>query len=604
MRSFSWCVPVLALALATTAVAAEKDSKKGKAPIDVAHESAWAHIELEGTYHEGAQLPGLFGEMSESLATAVGRIEKAADDATVSGVILRINGPHIAWGKMAAFREAIQRVQAKGKKVYAWLDSGSNMDYLLAAACDEVVMPESATLMLVGLRAEVTFYKTLLDWLGVKAEMLRVGEFKSAGEPYTRTEMSPEFRKEMEEILDDYYRQMLEVLTKSRKLTDDEAKGAIDAGPHTAAQAKTLKLIDRIAYEDELESALEKQVEGKKLRVLKKYGKKKIDTDFSGFGGMMKFMEMIMGVEPPQKKSITPKIAVIYATGPIMSGKSSTDLFSSESTIGSDTMIKAIRDARNNDQVKAIVLRINSPGGSALASDLIWRELELVKKPFVVSMGDVAASGGYYIAQGADKIFAEPGTLTGSIGVVGGKLSLAGLYKKIGITTSVISRGKNSGIFSSNEFTDSERETMQKLLNDIYDQFTSKAAAGRKMEKEKLEKLARGRVYTGAMAKKLGLVDELGSLDDAVAAAQKLAGLNEGEKIERLNLPKPVSPLEQFIGPLDPNAEARAREAATLGQALRGLSPELDENLRELSVLSRLAREPALLVLPFRMTVR
>jgi protease-4 len=284
-----------------------------------------------------------------------------------------------------------------------------------------------------------------------------------------------------------------------------------------------------------------------------------------------------------------------------MPGSSGTDLFSGESTMGSDTMVKAIRQAAEDKTVKAIVMRVDSPGGSALASDLIWREVEQAKnkfkKPVVVSMGDVAGSGGYYIAMGADKIFAEPGTITGSIGVVGGKLALQGLWEKIGITTTVISRGKNSGALSSTTpFTDSERDAMQKLLNEIYDQFTAKAAQGRKMEQPQLEKLARGRIYSGNRAKEIGLIDEIGTLDDAIAAAKKLAGLNPEDKLEKLNLPKPTSPFEQLFGPLD--ASAKLNADSQFVQTLREAFPDLATRVQ------RLAREPGLTLMPFRITIR
>jgi protease-4 len=505
---------------------------------------------------------------------------------------------------MRAFRQAIARVQAKGKKVHAYLDGADNMDFLLATACDEVVMPEPGVVMTVGVRAEVTFYKKLFDMLGVKAEMLRVGEFKSAAEPYSRTEMSPEFRKEMEEILDDFYQQIISTIAKSRKLTAEKVTAAIDAGPLTARQAKELGLIDRIAYDDEIETALARQYEGKTLKVTRNYGKKKLDTDFSGFAGMIKMMELLMGVEQPKRKNSNPKIAVIYAQGMITTGKSQSDFWSGDTAMGSDTMIKAIREANKDASVKAIVLRVDSPGGSALASDLMWHQLELVQKPFIVSMGDVAGSGGYYIAMGADRIFADPGTITGSIGVVGGKFALEGLFGKVGITTDVISRGKNSGVLSSTSgFTDSERAAMQRLLNDIYDQFTTKAAQGRKMDKDKLEKLARGRVYTGNAALKLGLVDELGSLEDAIAFAQQKAGLKPEDKVERLTLPKPVSPLESLLGPLDPNADAQLADPA-VRRVLHSLSPELERNFQTLHLLQSMSRERVMTVMPFRLLVK
>ncbi len=593
-RLFSVC---LLLCSASTAFCADdKDAAAGSA--------TYAEIEIKGAYHEGAQLPGLFGEMSETLDAGILRIEKAATDEKIDGVILRINSPTIGWAKMNAFRKAIGRVQAKGKKVHAWLEGASNIDYLLASACDEIVMPEPGVLMMVGLRAEVTFYKNLFDMIGVKADILRVGAFKSAAEPYSRTGMSDEFRKEMEEILDDRYKLLVDTIAASRKMPAEKVTAAIDDGPLTSARAKALGLIDSVGYEDDLEASLSKAAAGKTFKVVKKYGKKKADTDFSGLNGMIKMMEMLTGVEKPKSKSSKPKLAIIYATGAITSGKSQSDFFSSESTMGSETMIKAIREANKDATVKAIVLRVDSPGGSALASDLMWHELELVKKPFVVSMGDVAASGGYYIAMGADRIFADPGTITGSIGVVGGKLALGGAFEKIGITTSIISRGKNSGVLSGTTgFTDSERDAMQRLMNDIYDQFTSKAAQGRKMPKDKLEKLAGGRVYAGTAALKNTLVDELGSLEDAIAYAKKQAGIAPDEKLDNLILPKATSPLESLFGSLDPNADARMAESS-IRKLLRSISPELEQNLEMLRMMEMFSRERALLVMPFRLIIK
>jgi protease-4 len=580
--------------------AEEKEKDKDSPPAT----ATFAEIEIKGAYPEGAVLPGLFGELTENLEAAVGRLDKAAADDKIDGVILKIHSPTIGWAKMNTFRKAIARVQAKGKKVHAWMADGSNMDYVLASACDDVSMPQPGTLMLVGLRAEITFYKKLFDKVGVKADMLRVGEFKSAAETYTRTEMSPEFRLEMEEIIDDRYKQLVETIGVSRKMAGDKVKAAIDEGPLTAEQAKKLGLVDRLAYEDELEGELTRQAEGKTFKLVKKYGKKKADTDFSGLAGMMKMMEMLMGVEQPKRKSTNPKLAIIHASGMIMTGKSQSDFLSGESVMGSDTMIKAIREANRDNTVKAIVLRVDSPGGSALASDLIWHELELVNKPFVVSMGDVAGSGGYYIAMGADRIFADPGTITGSIGVVGGKFALNGLYNKIGITTDVISRGKNSGVLNvTNGFNDSERDSMQRLLNDVYDQFTTKAAKGRKMDHAQLEKLARGRVYTGSAALKIGLVDELGTLDDAIAYAKKQLGLAPDAKMEQLILPKATSPLESLFGPLDPNADARAARVA-VRELLHEISPELDQHLHVLKLMHILSHEKSLAVMPFRMIVK
>lgn len=566
--------------------------------------AAWGHIEIKGAYPEATALPGLFGELSESLSDCLARFDKAATDDTLQGLILRIESPQIGWAKLNEIRNAIAKVRKAGKKVYAYVDDASTMDYLIAVACDEVVMPEPGVLMFLGLRAEVSFYKNLFDKLDLKAEMLRVGEYKSAAEPYSRTEMSKEFREEMEAVLDSYFSQMKQIVAEARKLTVDKVAEAIDAGPFTSAKAKELGLIDRLAYPDELEN-LVKGGPDSKVKITKKYGKKKLDTDFSGFTGMVKMMDLLMGIEQPKRKSTAAKLAVINAVGPIMTGASSSDPFTGEGTIGSETLSKAIRQANEDATVKAIVMRVDSPGGSALASDLIWRELELVQKPFVISMGDVAASGGYYIAMNADKIFAEPGTITGSIGVVGGKLATQGLFDKIGINTSIITRGKNAGVMSiTTPFSETERAAMQQMMNDIYKQFTTKAATGRKMEYEKLEKLARGRIYTGLQARELGLIDEVGTLGDAIAEAKKLAGLKPDEKLEKLELPKPTSPFESLFGPLDTSARLQAAQTQGLYKALGEISPELQQHLSALGAFTRLAKEPRLTVMPFQIKVK
>ncbi len=567
----------------------------------------YAHIVLKGSYPEGAQPAGLFGEVIESLQTARDRLQKAASDDEIRGVVLEIRSPTLGWGKLYEMRQAIHGVRCSGKKVYAYCESADTRDYLLATACDEIIMPESGMVMLLGLRAEVSFYKNLFDKLDVKAEMLRVGEFKSAAEPYTRTEMSEPFRRQMEEMLDDYYRQLTELVAKGRKLEVAAVEQAIDNGPYSASDAKERGLIDHVAYDDELEKLLAKGQPAGEVKITKNYGKKKREEiDFNSPFAMFKLMNILMGVDQKKSGSSKPKIAIIHAQGMIFTGKSTSSLFAGD-VMGSDTIVKAIRKAGDDKTVKAIVLRVDSPGGSALASDLMWRALQQVDKPVVVSMGNVAASGGYYISMGADRIFAEPGTLTGSIGVVGGKLALKGLFEKVGITTTVISRGKNSGILSPHEgFTESERKAMQKMLDDIYGQFTKKAASGRKMEHDALEKLARGRVYTGAMAKEIGLVDELGTLEDAVQHAQKLAGLDADDKPERMILPPAPNPFESLFGPTDVGATGAEQQAGKnlLSEALRSISPEAARHLQAIDLINVLAREPRLVVMPFQLRVR
>jgi protease-4 len=283
----------------------------------------------------------------------------------------------------------------------------------------------------------------------------------------------------------------------------------------------------------------------------------------------------------------------VYAVGAIVPGQSGDGLMGG--TVGSATLVKALRKAADDDQVKAIVLRVDSPGGSATASDMIWREVVRIDKPVVASMGNVAASGGYYISMGAEKIYAEPGTLTGSIGVIGGKLVLQGLYDKIGLSTETISRGVNSGVLSSTEpFSASERQAWEQLMQTTYRQFVDKAARGRKMDVEQLEALAQGRVFSGRMAAANGLVDALGTLHDAVAEAKRRAGLEEDEPVELLMLPEPKSVFEQLFG-------SPAVLAPTPG--LRAV-PELSPLLQQADLYRRLFREPALLLMPYQVDLR
>jgi protease IV len=322
-----------------------------------------------------------------------------------------------------------------------------------------------------------------------------------------------------------------------------------------------------------------------------------VDTDFSGPMGFIKLLQAMMGADTSSGDRSGKKIAIVYAIGPIMSGESQSGLFAQ--SMGSTTIVDALRKANDDKQVAAIVLRIDSPGGSAIASDLIWNQIENLDKPIVASMGDVAASGGYYIAMGADKIFATPATVTGSIGVVGGKMAIRGLYDKLGITTETIERGKNSGLFSSSgKWSESQREVIRAMMEDIYGQFTSKAAAGREMPVEELRKLAGGRIYTGRQAKENGLIDELGTLEDAIEEAKKLAGLEGDDDIKIKVLPEPTNFFETLFGDMDAEKEVR------LGQGLEAIAPELLELSRRAYRIRAVFDQPAAFVMPFELEIR
>jgi protease-4 len=582
---------------------AEKSAKKDKR-----EKVRLALLVLKDELAESSGQTGLFGETTLDLREVVARLERAAKDSDIQGVVLDLRNPGIGRGKIEELRGAIGRYRATGKKIYAQLESGMPSDYLVACACDEIVMPETGILLLPGIHAEATFYKGLLGKLGIQADFIHMGAYKGAAEPLTRERFSEPVRENMNALVDSLYDEMVTTIVKDRPLSIAEAKAAIDTGLLTATRAKELGLIDRIAYPDMLRKELAESYEAEPLVYVKNYGQKKVDTDFSGPMGFVKLMQVMMGGGSSSRQARGKKIAVVYAIGPIMTGKSESDPFGGQ-VMGSTTIVEALREANEDKQVVAIVLRIDSPGGSALASDLIWHETQVIDKPIVASMGDVAGSGGYYIAMGADKIVAAPGTVTGSIGVVGGKLAYRGLYDKLGISTETIERGRNSGLFgSSAQFTESQRAVVTEMMEDIYRQFTTKAAEGRKMPVEKLRELAGGRVYTGRQALENGLVDQLGTLQDAIGEAKQLAGIDKDVDVKIEVLPEPTNFLESLLGDLD--AEEEVRLGAFIGSTGSGwaelgrLSPELVELARRAYRLRAAFDQPAALVMPFELEIK
>ena len=397
-------------------------------------------------------------------------------------------------------------------------------------------------------------------------------------------------------MIDSLYEQIIDTITDNRPMKRKAVLEAVDQGLLTATAAAEIQMIDKVAYSDELKQQLKDAYNAESLVYVKNYGKKKIDTDFSGPTGMFKLLRLLSGAGEGRTAS-GKKVAVVYAVGPIMSGKSSSDIFG-VSTLGSDTIVAALRQANDDEDVVAIVLRIDSPGGSAVASDMMWRQIEALDKPIVASMGDVAASGGYYIAMGCDKIYAEPGTVTGSIGVVGGKIAIGRVMQRMGVDTNVIARGKNSGLFSTNgKFTGSERKVFLAMMEETYEQFTGKAAAGRGMNLDRLKELAGGKVYTGLDAKENGLIDEIGTLHDAIQEAKKLAQLDEDEKVRIQTLPEPVDFFESLFG----DTEAEKEVALSLG--LEQVSPALADVARKAKLMQQLFAEPVVLTMPFDLKI-
>ncbi len=441
-------------------------------------------------------------------------ILKAKTDDNIKGIYLPLTGIAGGFASIEEVRNALIDFKKTGKFVYAYGELYTEGAYYLASVADKIYLNPRGMMEFNGLSAEYSFYKGALEKLEMKAEIFRVGTYKSAVEPFMLDKMSEANKEQTLSFLNSIYDFMLANIAKSRGLSFEEVKRlSAEFVVRTPKDALTHKLITDLAYYDEVEASIKKKIGIKAEDKIKFVSYSKYDK------------------VPKIKKDsyVESKIAVIVGEGEILSGKST------DETIGSETIAEEIRKARKDKNVKAIVLRINSPGGSALASDVMWREVLEAKKvkPVIASMGDVAASGGYYMAMGCNKIVAQPNTITGSIGIFGVLFNATNFYKnKLGITADRVSTGKMADIRSAllmRDLTDEEKEMIQGYINEGYEDFTMKAAQGRNMSHEDLKKVASGRVWTGTQAKENGLVDMLGSIDDAILLAAKEAKIKQGE---------------------------------------------------------------------------
>ena len=509
----------------------------------------YVEFTLNGTYADTKTVSTFGTSSTKTLRGLFKKLDMLKTDDEIAGVIFKIEGVNLGWAVLQEIRNRLSEFREAEKETIGYLESGGNAEYLLAAAMDRVVLMPTGSLNLTGLRAEVIFYKGLLDKLDIEADMLAMGKYKSGVEPYMRDGMSDAFRESMTALLDDLYAQLLNHIAESRDgISTEMASDLINRGPFTAEEAKQEKLVDALQYYDALVTTLKATSEDEEVQVVKpSFERKRTVPNMNSFAGLMQLFSIL---NPPQRARAAGEhqIALIYASGPILPDIDSP--FISMSAITPKALKKAFEKARTDDAVRAVVLRIDSPGGSALASDLIWREVMLTQgeKPVVVSMGNVAASGGYYIAMAAGTIVAHPSTLTGSIGVFGGKLNLKGLYNKAGLTKEIIAHGQNATLYSDyGGFTPTERERVEKMMKTVYKDFVSKAASGRSKTFDEIDEIAQGRVWTGKQAQELGLVDALGGLDDALSIAKEQAGFAEDDKVNLIVLPKQRPLFEQLI---------------------------------------------------------
>src|SRR5437868_2300591 len=487
-------------------------------------------------------------KQQQSFSGLLTQLRKAKVDNRIAAVLLDIDFPGIGWGKAYELREAIADFRASGKPAYAYIDMGTNREYYIATAADKIYLPPSGDIYINGFAAEAMFYKGSLDKLGIETDVIQIGpKYKNAPDQYTKKEMGEGQKEVINAILDEYFDRFTKAIAESRKKSQDDVKTLIDQAPFNATQAKSLGLIDVAFYREQVDDDLKAKLGYKaddKLRTIRGSEYRDIPSDSLGLNK-------------------GEKVAVIYASGAINVGKSTGGPLSGE-MVGSDTIVDAVNDAAKDKSVKAIVLRVDSPGGSALASDLIWHAIEnaKAKKPVVVSMSDVAASGGYYIACNANKIVAEPSTITGSIGIFMGKPVLKGLYNWLGVTNQYTTRGKNSGIFKETEhWTPEERAKMEAQISSIYyDSFVPKVAKGRNKTNEDVNSIGQGHVWTGTQGKERGLVDEFGGLEKAIDVAKQLANLPADKDVKRVAFPAPKPFFETLFGH-NPSAETKEQMA-------------------------------------------
>jgi protease-4 len=529
----------------------------------------------------------LFGNTDQSLSNLILQFKKAKADDRIKVIILDITMSGAGWGKSEEIRDAIADFRSSGKPVYAYMEYATDREYYLASACDKIYLAPPGELFINGLAADVMFFRGSLDKLGIYPDMVQIGKYKTAVETFTRKDMSDANREFMNALLDDLFGRYVDTVAKARGKSSDEMRTIIDDAPYSAAKAKEMGLIDGVGYRDEIEKELKTKLgykESDELRVVK-------GSTYSGIEPES------LGLDKGEK------IAVIYATGDIGSGKSENSPGGNQS-IGSDTLSKAVKDAGDDKSIKAIVIRVDSPGGSGLASDIIWHAVEVAKakKPVVVSMSDVAASGGYYIATGAHKIIAEPSTITGSIGVFAGKPVVKGFYDWLGISNEYILRGKQAGMFRESEkFTPEERTKFEELIKKTYyEDFVPKVAKGRNKTPEYIDSIAQGRVWTGAQGRERGLVDEFGGLDRAVEVAKELAKIPKDKGVHRVVLPYPRTFLQELLSQGDETRiQAKQQQAA-----LAALPDDARRAVRYMALLDRMQKGESSLLMPFDLEIK
>jgi protease-4 len=489
-------------------------------------------LRLEGTIGEkaGADMPFAFlgGAAPPTVVDVWKALKKAAIDPKIKAVVLMPRGLGVGWAKLEEIRAGLVEYKASGKPLFVYLRAPRTPEYYLATAADRIHMVPEDLLDMKGLRAEITYFKGAMDKLGVRLEAEHAGKYKDALDTFTRTGMTAESREALDLLLDGLWNHLSETIAKARKKDPAAVKRLLDEGPFLADQAKAAGLVDELLFEDQFFERVKEAAGGELKRVgLAEYGRSSVD----GFEGRN-------------------RIAMIVGDGAIVRGGSAPNPLEEEGQMTVAQMRKLFRDVGEDKNIKGVILRVDSPGGDGVASDEILREAKLLsaKKPMVISMSDVAASGGYYIAMTGDPVIAYPTTITGSIGVIYGKVNLKGLYDKLGLTKDVVRRGRNASIDSEYyELDEQGRRKLREGVDTMYKTFVGLVAESRKKKPEEIYEVAEGRVWLGSDARNRALIDEMGGIDKAIALVKSKAKLGAEEKIRLVVYPPKQTLVEQLL---------------------------------------------------------
>ena len=494
----------------------------------------------------------------------VDAIDRAADDHRVVGLVAKVAAISMGMAQVQELREAVLRFRAKRKFAVAFSETfgefgPGNNAYYLATAFDQIYLQPSGDIGLTGLMLESPFVKGTLEKLGTKFHGDHRYEYKNALNFFTETKYTPAHKEAMTALMNSWFNQVTDGICQARKIPTNQFTALIDRGPFLGKEAVDAKLVDGLAYRDEVYDQLKKK-----------------GGDGAEFLYLHKYLER---AGRPHDKGKT--IALVYGVGGVSRGKSDYDPVQGSLTMGSDTVAGAIRNAAENKDVKAILFRVDSPGGSYVASDTIWREVVRTRKagkPVIVSMGDLAGSGGYFVAMAADKIVAQPGTITASIGVLGGKLLTSGFWNRIGLSWDEVHDGANATMWTgTQDYSPAEWKRFEDWLDRVYVDFTSKVADGRKLPKDKVLQIAKGRIWSGQDAKNLGLIDELGGFDTALKLAKKAAGIPESDEVKLVVFPHKKTLIESIMQREGPDNSEREGASAALARMLRTIQPVAHE---------------------------